>query len=172
MFSINYDVTIDEIKTAFMLRWRKYSIRRTIMFSLVFLIATVLFVNMMFDGEVRTMIGGVGAGLAMGFMINLWLKPRRILKRLITALEMLGDEKYTAMFGDTTIEIETVQKVEDEEAIEKTVYRLGEEEFFSKETSDLFLLFVNRALIHVFPKRCLSEQEVEKLREYFILKKI
>ncbi len=51
--------------------------------------------------------------------------------------------------------------------IQKSVYKLAETELFSMETGDCFLLFVNRSLIHVFPKRCLSDEESRLLSEYF-----
>ena len=173
MLEINYNVTIPESETAFMLFWKKYCLRRTVMFSVVFAISVTLFVNMMLGGETMFMVGGIGAGLSAGFMASLWLKPFRIRKRLVAALEMMGEEKYTVSLNDDTIEIETISESEDEtEKTEKSVYRISEEELFSKETQEMFILCVNKALFYVFPKRCMSQPQIEDLRTYFNKKRI
>lgn len=148
------------------------------------------------------MIGGIGAGLSAGLAVNLWLKPRRILKKLVTALETLEEEEYSATFKDDSIEIITKtkpleppehtdefseQNPEQEEnseqsekseqtqpeKIDKTVYLLAQEELYSIETDSMFILCVNKYLFHVFPKRCFSEQDkTEKLKNYFSTKGI
>ncbi|MCL2754679.1 MAG: YcxB family protein [Oscillospiraceae bacterium] len=164
---ISYDNTIEEFKTAFMLFWRRYALRRTILLSLVFCIAIFLFVNMIFRGSYGLPIGGVGSGLAAGMLLSLWLKPFRARKKLVYALEMSYEEKYTATFGEDTIEVETVVCGDDGEEIAKSEYCIATEYLYSKETRELFLLYVNRALIHVFPKRCMNEQEIEGLQGYF-----
>lgn len=51
--------------------------------------------------------------------------------------------------------------------IEKSVYKIAENELCSEETSDCYLLYVNRSLIYVFPKRCLSDDEKKQLSDYF-----
>jgi hypothetical protein len=167
MLKIDYDVTIPEMETGFMLHWRKYALRRTILLSVVYAIGIALFVKMALRGGNGPLIGGIGSGLAAGMLISLWLKPRRARKKLVAALELMYEEKYTAIFGENTIEIETVVQSEEDEAVEKTEYTIATEELFGKETPELFLMFVNRALIHVFPKRCMTDETVENLREYF-----
>ena len=42
-----------------------------------------------------------------------------------------------------------------------------QQELFSVEDNELLCLFVNRALIYIFPKRCLSEQQTTELKQYF-----
>ena len=188
---IEYDVSAEESKDAFMCFFRKYRLRQTVLLSIVFLIATGLFINTMIvslisgAGATASMIGGIGAGLSAGLLANVWLKPRRAAKKLLHALEYMAEEKYTAVFGDTQIEIETLihtsgsdsdsdNDSEDDgsEKIEKTVLLLSQEELCSQETHELFLLFVNRSLVYVFPKRCLSESEQTNLQEYFTNKNI
>ena len=167
---INYDNTIPEFEKAFMLFWRKYALRRTILLSIVYCIAIFLFLNMIFGGV--HLIGGIGGGLAAGMLLSLWLKPLRAKKKLVQALELSYEEKYSATFGEDTIEVETIVCEEQEEKVAKSQYPIDTEYLYSKETPEMFLLYVNRALIHVFPKRCLSEQEIDGLRNYFKEQKI
>jgi hypothetical protein len=173
-----------------MLFWKQYSLKRTIMFSFVFAIGIFLSVNMILNRG--GIIGWILMGLAAGFLANLWLKPRRARKKLTAALEMMNEEKYAATFTENQIEIETIVEVNQEssknaedaenieesevsdvaDVIDKSVFPIATEELYSRETSEMFTLFVNRALIYVFPKRCLSEHEVESLRNYFAEKRI
>jgi len=164
---LSYDNTIPEVQTAFMEFWKKYSLKRTILFSLVYAIAIALFVNMILNGTM--MFGGIGAGLSAGMLLSVWLRPRRARKRLTDALELSSAETYSASFCDTQIEIETVTENEETQV---SVYQLSTEELYSKEMQEMFLLYVNRSLIHVFPKRCMNEQEVEGLRTYFMENRI
>jgi hypothetical protein len=163
---INYDVTIPETQTAFKAFWRKYSLRRTVMFSLVFAIGIYIAVTMI--AEQRGIIGFVLLGLSAGFLANLWLKPRRAVNKLSAALELMEEERYEAVFGAEQIEISTMVG----EEIVPSVFSLAAEELYSSELPDMFLLFVNRSLIYAFPKRCLSPEEADSLRAYFAERKI
>jgi hypothetical protein len=172
MLRIDYDVTIPEMEAGFMAHWRKYSLKRTILLSVAFAIGIFMFARMIGNGGSAPLIGGIGAGLSAGVLISLWLKPRRACKKLVMALEMMYEEKYSATFGDSSIEIETIVQSEEESAVEKSEYAHATEHLYSKETPELFLLFVNRALIHVFPKRCMTDETVSELRNYFNEKRI
>lgn len=61
---------------------------------------------------------------------------------------------------------ESPEKI-NEPQVDKSVYKLAETELCSEETDDCYLLYVNRSLIYVFPKRCLSQAERERLASYF-----
>jgi hypothetical protein len=172
MIKIDYEVTIPEMEIGFMAHWRKYSMRRTILLTIAFCIGIFLFGSMIAREGSAPLIGGIGAGLTAGMTVSLWLKPRRACKKLSQALAMMYEEKYTAVFGENAIEIETIVQSEDDEIVEKSEYAHASEYLYSKETRDLFLLFVNRGLIHVFPKRCMSEETVAELRDYFNEKRI
>ena len=189
MIKIEYDNTIEEIETAFMLFWSRYSLTRTFLFSVVFAISAGLFVNMAVNsgGSGITMpIGGIGTGLSLALLANLWLKPRRAKKKLSQALSLMGEERYSAEFGERQIEIQTIAVVEPSEPDSEqedsgesaeperstSTYNIATEELYSRETPLMFVLFVNRGLIYLFPKRCLSEQQIAQLREYFVAKNI
>ncbi|MCL1903000.1 MAG: YcxB family protein [Oscillospiraceae bacterium] len=189
LMKIDYDVSVSETEVAFILFWKKYRMKSAILYSIVFAIATFLSINMMINGDM-VMVGGISAGLAMGLLVNLWLKPQRIKKRLAMALETMGDEKYSAAFNNDAIEIQTITETPDIEKNEsgsdnennaeveqgqkpdKSVYCISQEELCSKETAEMFILYINKLLFHVFPKRCMTEKDIEELRTYFKEKKI
>jgi hypothetical protein len=172
--TINYDNTLDEIETASKLFWRKYALKRTMMLSVVFQIIIATSILRIADsaGESR-IISWIIMGFAGGFLANLWLKPRRRRKLLLFALSTMNRETYTAAFSDSSIEIETrIQSDAEQEQTDKSQYQLDSEELCSIETDEMFLLCVNRALVHAFPKRCMSEADIENLRKYFTEKRI
>ena len=57
--------------------------------------------------------------------------------------------------------------VKDETQTEKSVYRIAETELMLKETPDLLILYVNRALFHTIPKRCLGTDELLTFKSFF-----
>jgi hypothetical protein len=162
---INYNNTIPEIVTATKSFWRRYALKRTVMLSLVFAILIGVMITRITMGQ--GIIAWILMGLSAGLLANLWLKPARKRKKLIQALNLMYQESYEVTFCDEAIEIRTLVQSEEEEEIAESKYGLNEEELFATEKQDMFLLYVNRTLIHVFPKRCMSEEQIEGLRNYF-----
>ncbi|MDR2559829.1 MAG: YcxB family protein [Oscillospiraceae bacterium] len=192
MTQINYTNTIPEIKRAYVLFRRKYALPRMLAMT-VLLLATIIFG---FDFIIKNPSGYVGYILTIlcsGMLISLWSRPFLAVRRLISTIEALGkDEKYIARFFDDRIEIDTeivpletetiaisgqgIDTIENPEVLEEveedliqaetSVYRLGSEQLYSAEDSEIFCLFVNKALIHIFPKRCMSEEQTEAVRTY------
>ncbi|MDR0222796.1 MAG: hypothetical protein LBI38_04580 [Oscillospiraceae bacterium] len=168
MLCINYDVTLKEIETAYNAFWRKYGIRKTILMTAVYAVGLALFINLIIkDGS--NMPAWAGAAIAAGMLFAMWLRPARARKKLIAALEQMYEEKYTAWFDDEKIEIETVimDGAEDGEKTDKTSINIATEELYAAERREMFVLFVNRALIYAFPKRCLTDEQLDGLRKYF-----
>ena len=190
-FDIKYDNSDQEIETAYKLFQKKYMLRRNIIFSVVYAIAAGLGVNFVIVNNV-SMAGYILTVIGLGMLFSTWARPYYARKKLMKTLESLGGETYTAVFADKNItvdteilpneETETVAITRDgvmpvEEGVEippeqeikhdKTKIELTSNTLDSMETEEMFLLFVNRALIYIFPKRCLSEEQVEKVRSYF-----
>ena len=109
---------------------------------------------------------------------------KRTRKRVIKALEDMNPEEYSCAIYPDKIELETVIKPKvnevdlkiDEEADEeiitplKTVFRFGEDLLNFSENDDSLLLIFNRRQIYCFPKRCLSKDEEDKIRDFLIEK--
>ena len=188
---IKYDNTLTEIETGYKLFQHKYMLKRNIIFSLVYAIAAGIGITFIvhdytdFPGYILLVIG-------LGMIFSTWARPYYARKKLINTLKSFSDEKYTAVFCDTKIvidteilpdeETETVavtssgvmtmdqdMEIPEEQEIkhEKTKIELRSNTLDSMETPELFLLFLNRSLIYIFPKRCLTEEEIGKLKNYF-----
>jgi hypothetical protein len=172
MFTIEYDNTISEIETAAKMFWKKYALRRTLLFSGAFLIIISVLIFRIATDTGAGIISWILLGLGLGLLTNLWLKPARRRKHLLLALQNMYQEKYAAEFCETAIEIQTLIQSHQDEQVEKSRYEPANDELFSQETHELFLLYVNRWSTIIFPKRCMSEQQINDLRSYFTNKKI
>lgn len=190
-FEIKYDNSNQEIETAYKLFQRKYMFRRNIIFSVVYAIAAGLGINFVI-GNSGNMAGYILIVLGLGMIFSTWARPYYARKKLMKTLESFGGETYTATFADSHITVDTeilpdeetetvaitrdgVMTVGDDVEIppeqeikhDKTKIELTSNTLDSAETEEMFLLYLNRSLIYIFPKRCLSDEQVEKLRNYF-----
>ena len=194
MTEIKYDNTTPEIRRAYALFRKKYALPRMVPLSLAFAIAIVFGIDFIIRSP-SDFVGYILTALGAGMLFSLWWRPYLTQKKLISTIETLNDEKYTARFLADSIEIETeiIQKDEKTETVaisslgvvpvenpeakadaetkitlpETTKITLATEELFSVEAPEMFCIFVNRALIYIFPKRCLSEEQTEAVRAYF-----
>ena len=199
MFQITYDNTIPEIKRAYSYYRRKYSIPKMIL-PAILCVFTLIFGVDFIRRNSSDFTGYVLLALGAGMLISLLSRPFVMQKKLVKTVESLNDEKYTARFFDDRIEIETeiipeeqetetiavtrngVDGVENPEVLEEaekqieqpeaSVIGLATEELFSVEDEEIFCLFVNKALIYIFPKRCMTEEQIKELQEYFKNKSI
>ena len=195
-FEIKYDNTLPEIETGYKLFQRKYMMKRNIIFTVVYAIAAAVGVDFLvhafMEGNYANMAGYILLVLGLGMIFSTWARPYYARKKLMKTLESFGEEKYTAKFEDTRIvidteilpeeETETVavtsrgvmtmdqdMEIPEEQKIkhDKTKIELRSNTLDSMETEELFLLFLNRSLIYIFPKRCLTDEEKIKLKSYF-----
>jgi hypothetical protein len=200
MLEIKYNNNTDEIRRAYSLFRRKYAVLRMIPLTVMFLIAVVFGVDFIIR-DPADIKGYILVALGLGMLISFWTRPVMAQKRLIATIEEMGEENYTARFFDDRIEVDTefvpdeetevvaisrfgVDTVENPEVLEEaekelaaaqpetTVIKLGAELLYALEEADMFCLFVNKALIYIFPKRCLSDEQTEMLRNYFTEKAI
>ena len=190
-FEIKYDNSNEEIEIAYKLFQKKYMLRRNVLFSVVYAIAAGLGINFVVLNSAN-MLGYILVVLGLGMLFSTWARPVYARKKLMKTLESFGGETYTATFADSHItvdteilpdeEMETVAITRDgvmtvgedveippEQEIkhDKTKIELAVNTLDSMETEEMFLLFLNRSLIYIFPKRCLSEEQTEKVRNYF-----
>ena len=105
---------------------------------------------------------------------------KRKRNKIIEALKDMNPEEYTASFFEDRIEIDTVIKPKkkevgvtiDEEADTEniaptvSVFRPKTDMLDFLENDDSLLLITDRRQIYCFPKRCLTGQQEELLRDY------
>lgn len=190
-FEIKYNNTLSEIETGYKLFQRKYMFKRNLIFSIVYGIAAAVGVDFLVH-DYTNMAGYILLVIGLGMLFSTWARPYYARKKLLKTLESFDEEKYSAVFSESKIVVDTEILPEEETEIvavtahgvmtvgddveipedkvikhEKTEIELNANTLDSMETEELFLLFLNRSLIYIFPKRCLSEEEKDKLHNYF-----
>ena len=189
LLQIEYSMNLDEISDGFKLFQRKYQLKRTILFTIVYVIALILGIDFLIR-DINNFYGYVLVGLSLGLIFYAWYKPVLIRRKMISTISSLAEETYISEFYKDKIKITTRIMPEDEanpdensEAVEKsdaeqnygeesqkeedvvTTLYFGSDYLDALENENMFLLFVNKRLIYIYPKRCLSDEEQDKLRE-------
>lgn len=197
LLQIKYNMTLDEISEGFKLFQKKYQFKRTVIFTIVYAIALVLGIDFLIR-DYTNFYGYVLTGISVGLIFFNWYRPVMIRKKMINTISSLAEETYiTDIFSDRiqiTTEIlskenensesneaaenediaDNKDSEENEEKTENVVTNLyfGSDLLDAMENERMFLLFVNKSLIYIYPKRCLSAEEQDKLREIFTEKAI
>lgn len=175
----NYDNTLEEIDGAMKSFQAHFKSKRNI-FSIVAysLITAAVIVSIVIN---PTSVFAYAALLfcAIGLIYSVTDRTRAR-KRTIDALRDMNPEDYVAIFYDDRIEIDTVIKPKtnevrvkideqaDDEAISplKTTFVLGQDLLEFIENDESLLLVFNRQQIYCFPKRCLSVEQEDKVRNF------
>ena len=197
LFSITFDAKTEEIAEAYTAFQNRYTLRKKIIYTVVYLIVIVLGVDLIIKNPTN-LAGYIATGLAAGILLFNWIKPLTIKKKLMQTLSELNDETYVMSFYDDKLTVETIidktaetetvaittkgiYTVEEgseaekellenpvkEEEIQKSVYNLSETEILFEEKNGIFMVFLNRAFIQTIPVRCLSDEEQQMVRNYF-----
>lgn len=115
----------------------------------------------------------------LGLLYSLTDK-KRTRKKIINALKDMNPEEYRCTIYPDKVELETVIKPKenevnvkiDEEADEeiitplKTVFKFGDDLLNFSENSESLLLIFNRRQIYCFPKRCLTKEQENTVRDF------
>lgn len=197
LFSITFDANTEEIAEAYTAFQNKYTLRKKIIYTVVYLIVVVLGIDLIIKNP-SSPPGYIATGLALGILLFNWIKPVMVKKKLMKTLSELGDETYVMSFYDDKLTVETIidksaetetvaitstgiYTVEEgseaekelkenppkEEEVQKSVYKLSETDIFFEEKNGIFMVFLNRSFIQTIPARCLSEEEQQQVRSYF-----
>lgn len=216
LLQIKYNMNLDEISDGFKLFQRKYQLKRTILFTIVYVIAFILGVDFLIR-DLNNFYGYILVGLSAGLIFYAWYKPVLIRRKMISTISSLAEETYISEFYRDKIKITTqiltenaekfdeisnseenrsiaAQKNEQSDAVVNnygsrensenngdstdnldeenkkeedvvTTFYFGSDYLDALENEYMFLLFVNKRLIYIYPKRCLSDKEQDKLRE-------
>lgn len=198
LLKISYDMELSEIGEGFKLFQKKYQLKRTIIFTIVYAIAAVLGVDMIIRNY-QNFYGYLLVGIGIGLIFMQWYRPVMIRKKLLNTLSSMTQETYETEIFSNRIQITTKVLTEDEEIVnnseaaeeseeqeensetkenediveneeeqEETVvssFFFGSDLLEAMENEQMFLLFVNKNLIYIFPKRCLSDEEQNTLRD-------
>lgn len=197
LFSIEFDAKTEEIAEAYTAFQNRYTLRKKIIYTVVYVIVIVLGIDLIIKNP-SSPAGFIATGLSAGILLFNWIKPLTVKKKLMQTLSELNDETYIMHFYDDKLTVETIidtsaetetvaitskgiytveegseaekellENPAEEEEIQKSVYNLSETEIFFEEKNGIFMVFLNRAFIQTIPLRCLSDEQQQQVRSYF-----
>lgn len=177
----SYDNTIDETDGAMKSFQKRFGKKRS-RFSLIayILLSVAVAVGIAFNTSAVPLYFALAFCL-FGLYYNV-TDQKRTRKRVIKALEDMNPEEYCCTIYPDKIELETIIKPKqnevdlkiDEDADEeiltplKTVFKIGEDLLNFIENEESLLLIFNRRQIYCFPKRCMSKDEEDTVRDFLI----
>lgn len=182
--SFSYDNTLDETDGAMKSFQQRFARKRSGLsvaaYSLL-LLAVVIGI-IMNPTAVPLYIALAFGILGMAYTLT---DKKRTRKKIISALKDMNPEEYRCTIYPEKIELETIIKPKenevdvkiDEEKDEKiitplkTVFKFGDDLLNFAENEDSLLLIFNRRQIYCFPKRCLSKEQEDTVRD-FLYKKL
>lgn len=104
---VKFDNTPEEIEAAYIAFHNKYTLRKKIIYTVVYLLVVVLAVDIIIKNQTNP-AGYIAGGLGLGIIVFNWIKPVIIRKKMMQGMAELGtDEQYTMTLCDDRIEIET-----------------------------------------------------------------
>ncbi len=177
LLSFSYDNTLEEIDGAMRSYQHKYGGKRCAIVIAAYSILTVAAIVLIILEPQNILLY-----IALAFcLFNLYFNftdKKRMRKKIIDAIKDTNPEDYTASVYEDRIEIDTIIrpkeneiKIENENDKEienispiKNVFLFGKDMLDFAENDDSLLLIVARRQTYCFPKRCLTKEQEEQLR--------
>lgn len=154
---IRYNLREEEAKKGLLLLQKEQIYKRNIIYSVLLAIIFVLYlISVIRDPSYS--LGMVMLALSAGVIALIWMMAWRYRTSQAKAVSSVKEDFNMTVY-DTGILVH--QENGDFRAL------FSEPKFRVKELEEMFLLDLNRQRIYILPKRCMEEQQVETLRQYF-----
>ncbi|MBP1544399.1 MAG: hypothetical protein J6A16_09915 [Oscillospiraceae bacterium] len=177
LMQFQYDNTLEEIDSAMKSFQQKFSGKKHTILLIAYSILTVAAIVLVIL-DYKNVLPYI-ALLFCGFNLYYNLTDRkRMRKKVIEAIKETNPEDYTAVIYDDKIEIDTIIKPKEDENIDsddigdetqeivpiKSTFIFGQDMLDFAENDVSLMLIVARRQTYCFPKRCLSKEQQDELR--------
>ena len=177
--SFSYDNTLDETDGAMKSFQQRFARKRSgLSIAAYSLLLLAVVIGIIMNPTAVPLYIALAFGI-LGMAYTLTDK-KRTRKKIISALKDMNPEEYRCTIYPEKIELETIIKPKenevdvkiDEEKDEKiitplkTVFKFGDDLLNFSENEDSLLLIFNRRQIYCFPKRCLSKEQEDTVRDF------
>lgn len=177
--SFSYDNTLDETDGAMKSFQQRFARKRSgLSIAAYSLLLLAVVIGIIMNPTAVPLYIALAFGI-LGMAYTLTDK-KRTRKKIISALKDMNPEEYRCTIYPEKIELETIIKPKenevdvkiDEEKDEKiitplkTVFKFGDDLLNFAENEDSLLLIFNRRQIYCFPKRCLSKEQEDTVRDF------
>lgn len=182
----DYDNKNNEVDGAMRTFQQKFSSKRGILSIVAYAFLLVAAIVLVILNPTMYFVYAAILVCAGGLFLSLTAK-KRIRKKVIEALDKMDPETYHCRIFSDKVEIETLirkksaekaesgtnddsadadEKPAEENAPIMSVFKFGEDMLDFAENKDSFLLVVARQQFYCFPKRCLSEEQQNVVRDH------
>ena len=96
-FSLRFDMSNDEIEKAYIKFQNTFTLKKKIIYTIVYLIVIVLGVDLIIKNS-SSPFGYIATGLAAGILLFNWIQPILIRKKMLSILGDMGQETYIMSF--------------------------------------------------------------------------
>lgn len=179
MISFSYDNTLEEIDGAMKTFQQRFGKKRSLLISVaygLFSVAAVFAIISKPSGVVAYLV----LLLCLFGLYYTLTDKKRTRKKTIEALKDMDPEEYRAAIFNDKVEVETIIKPKqnqvdltidedaDKEIISplKSTFIFGDDLLNFSENDESLLLIFNRRQIYCFPKRCLTKDQEEQIRDF------
>lgn len=169
LVTFEYDLTLKENDDAFRIFQKKYVMKRSIIYTVIFLILAAFYIESVIKTPNYTLGYGL-LGVCIAVIFYVWYNPVKIRRKLIEALSDIKDDRYTCEVYDEYIKITTILPEEQEEDViqsEPTRLYFAVDEFEIVDSADMFIIYVKKQVIYILPKRCIDEIKIANLDAIF-----
>ena len=177
--SFSYDNTLDEIDGAMKSFQQKYASKRGLFSIIAYALLSCAVIVAILINPTSFFAYAALLFCIFGLVYSITDK-KRARRKTIEALKDMNPEEYTAAIYPDRVELETIIKPkenevnlkideeEDENIISplKSVFRFGDDLLNFTENDESLLLVFNRSQIYCFPKRCLTAEQEETVRDF------
>ena len=177
--SFSYDNTLEEIDGAMKTFQQRFGKKRSLLISVaygLFSVAAVFAIISKPSGVVAYLV----LLLCLFGLYYTLTDKKRTRKKTIEALKDMDPEEYRAAIFNDKVEVETIIKPKqnqvdltidedaDKEIISplKSTFIFGDDLLNFSENDESLLLIFNRRQIYCFPKRCLTKDQEEQIRDF------
>ena len=169
LVTFEYDLTLKENDDAFRIFQKKYVMKRSVIYTIIFLILAAFYLESVIKTPNYTLGYGL-LGVCIAIIFYVWYNPVKIRRKLIDALSDIKDDRYTCEIYDEYIKITTILPEEQEEDViqsEPTRLYFAVDEFEIVDSADMFIIYVKKQVIYILPKRCIDEIKIDYIDKIF-----
>lgn len=169
LVTFEYDLTLKENDDAFRIFQKKYVMKRSIIYTIIFIILAAFYLESVIKTPNYTLGYGL-LGVCIAIIFYVWYNPVKIRRKLIDALSDIKDDRYTCEVYDEYIKITTILPVDQNEDViqsEPTRLYFSSGEFEVVDSESMFIIYVKKQVIYILPKRCIGGQNICQLENIF-----
>lgn len=168
---LSYTITVDNYDKAFFEVQKKFEFPRNIIFTILVVLVAVYNVFVAIerypDNNNQVMVVAV----SVVFIAILWFMPMKRRKTLREALSTIDDDSYETEIYEDKIKISVVPKVNEEtgemQEIAPKILFYETDLPYIMEIPDEFIIYIKKQMFYVIPKKYLSDEQIEIIRNQF-----